>query len=168
MSVSMYRASIPVLTRSLNNLSAILEKASAHAAAGNIDPAGLVNARLAPDMLTLAGQIQRASDSAKGAAARLAGIENPSFADDETTFADLQERIVKTRRFLESVSAEQIDGSATRTIEINLGAKMTFRGDDYLLNFALPNFYFHVTTAYDILRHNGVPVGKMDYLGQFE
>ena len=168
MSVSMYRASIPVLTRSLNNLSAILEKASAHAAAGNIDPAGLVNARLAPDMLTLAGQIQRASDSAKGAAARLAGIENPSFADDETTFADLQERIAKTRRFLEGVSAEQIDGSATRTIEINLGAKMTFRGDDYLLNFALPNFYFHVTTAYDILRHSGVPVGKMDYLGQFE
>ena len=168
MSVSMYRASIPVLTRSLNNLSAILEKASAHAAAGNIDPAGLVNARLAPDMLTLAGQIQRASDSAKGAAARLAGIENPSFADDETTFADLQERIVKTRRFLESVSAEQIDGSATRTIELNLGTKVIFRGDDYLLNFALPNFYFHVTTAYDILRHSGVPVGKMDYLGTFE
>jgi hypothetical protein len=168
MSLSMYRASIPVLTRALNNLSAILEKASAHAAAGNIDPAELVGARLAPDMYTLAGQIQRASDSAKGAAARLAGIENPSFADDETTFADLQERIVKTRRFLESVSAEQIDGSATRTIELNLGTKVTFRGDDYLLNFALPNFYFHVTTAYDILRHSGVPVGKMDYLGKFE
>jgi len=127
-----------------------------------------VGARLAPDMLTLAGQIQRASDSAKGAAARLAGIENPSFADDETTFADLQERIVKTRRFLEGVSAEQIDGSAARSIELNLGTKVTFRGDDYLLNFALPNFYFHVTTAYDILRHSGVPVGKMDYLGKVD
>jgi len=168
MSISMYRASIPVLVRSLNNLSAILEKGSAHAAAGNIDPAELVGARLAPDMLTLAGQIQRASDSAKGAAARLAGIENPSFADDETTFADLQERIVKTRRFLEGVSAEQIDGSAARSIELNLGTKVTFRGDDYLLNFALPNFYFHVTTAYDILRHSGVPVGKMDYLGKVD
>jgi hypothetical protein len=168
MSLSMYRASIPVLVRALNNLSAILEKGAAHAAASNIDPAELVGARLAPDMLTLAGQIQRASDSAKGAAARLAGIENPSFADDETTFADLQERIVKTRRFLESVSAEQIDGSAARTIELNLGTKVTIRGDDYLLNFALPNFYFHVTTAYDILRHSGVPVGKMDYLGKIE
>ncbi|WP_158903737.1 DUF1993 family protein [Burkholderia sp. L27(2015)] len=168
MSLSMYRASIPVLVRMLNNLSAILEKGSTHAAAGSIDPAELVGARLAPDMLTLAGQIQRASDSAKGVAARLAGIENPSFADDETTFADLQERIAKTRRFLESVNAEQIDGSAARPIELNLGTKVTLRGDDYLLNFALPNFYFHVTTAYDILRHSGVPVGKMDYLGKVE
>jgi uncharacterized protein len=167
MSLSMYRASIPVLMRGLDNLAALLEKASAHAEASHIDPTSLIDARLAPDMLTLAGQIQRASDTAKGTAARLAGIEAPSFADDETTFADLQARIAKTKRFLAGVNAEQIDASATRTITLS-AIKHPFLGDEYLLTFALPNFFFHVTTAYDILRHSGVPIGKMDYLGSFD
>jgi hypothetical protein len=166
MTISMYQASVPVFIRALANLSAILDKGAAYADAKKIDPAVLINARLAPDMRPLSSQIQFASDSAKGCAARLAGVTVPSFPDTETTFADLQERIRKTSDFLKSVSAAQIDGSETRTITLKLGGnQVDFAGQAYLLDFALPNFFFHVTTAYDILRHNGAPLAKKDYLG---
>jgi hypothetical protein len=168
MSLSMYQASIPVFIRVLGNLSEILDKAAAYAAAKKIDPAVLINARLAPDMLALAHQVQIATDGVKGCAARLAGIAIPSFADTETTFPELQARIAKTVDFLNSVRAEQIDGSETRQITIKLRGKDTvFDGQAYLLTYVNPNFYFHVTTAYDILRHNGLEIGKMDYLGSF-
>jgi hypothetical protein len=161
MSISMYRASIPVFIRALNNLSAILKKGEAHEGS-----ASFIDARLAPDMLTLAGQVQRASDAAKAAVARLGGIDNPSFPDTEKTFAELQARIKKTIDFLQSVKPGQIDGSEQKTIEMKAaGRELKFTGIDYLLGFALPNFYFHVTAAYAILRHKGVQIGKMDYLG---
>jgi len=161
MSISMYRASVPVFIRALNNLSAILKKGEAHESS-----ASFIEARLAPDMLTLAGQVQRASDGAKGALARLGGIDNPSLPDTEKTFAELQARIKKTIDFLQSVKAEQIEGSEQKKIEFKAGSReLKFIGVDYLLGFALPNFYFHVTTAYAILRHKGVPLGKMDFLG---
>ena len=161
MSISMYRASIPVFIRALGNLSAILKKGEAHEGS-----ASFIDARLAPDMLTLAGQVQRASDAVKAGAARLGGIDNPSFPDTEKTFTELQARIKKTIDFLQSVKPEQIDGGEQRTIQLKAGQReLKFTGMDYLLGFVLPNLYFHVTTAYDILRHKGVPIGKMDYLG---
>jgi uncharacterized protein len=164
MPLSMYQASIPVLVRGLKNLSAVLRKGEAHP-----DGASLVEARLAPDMFTLAGQVQRASDTSKGCAARLAGIANPSFPDEEKTFADLQARIDKTIAFLQSVKPEQIEGSESRPIELKAGSTtINFTGESYLFGFVIPNFFFHVTTGYDILRHKGVALGKMDYLGAGE
>ena len=161
MSLSMYQVSIPVLVRGFDALSAVLKKGEAHP-----DAAALVEARLAPDMFTLAGQVQRATDTAKGCAARLAGIDNPSFPDTETTFAQLQERIAKTVEFVQGVKPEQIDGSEDKPISFKAGpAILNFTGASYLFTFVVPNFFFHVTTAYDILRHKGVQVGKMDYLG---
>jgi hypothetical protein len=169
MSLSMYQASIPVFIRILGNLSAILDKAAAHAEAKKIDPSVLVNARLAPDMFPLSRQVQIATDGVKGCAARLAGIEIPSFADTESTFPELQARIAKTVAFLQSVRADQIDGSENRTVTLKTRGKDTsFQGQAYLLTFVNPNFYFHVTTAYDILRHNGVELGKTDYLGSYD
>lgn len=166
MALSMYQASIPVFIRMLGNLSKILDKAAAHAEAKKIDPAVLIRDRLAPDMLPFSFQIQTATDSAKGCAARLAGIEPPSFADTESTFPELKERIEKTLAFLQTATAAQIDGSEDRTVILKMrSGEMQFKGQDYLLHFALPNFYFHVTTAYAILRHNGVDVGKADFLG---
>ena len=166
MSLSMYQASIPVFIRMLSNLSAILDKAVAQAEAKKLDPSALLKARLAPDMLPFTFQIQTASDSAKGCAARLAGIEAPSFADTETTFPELKARIAKTLEFLRSVKPEQIDGSEERNVTLKLRTgEMHFKGQTYLLAFALPNFYFHVTTAYALLRHNGVEIGKQDFLG---
>jgi hypothetical protein len=162
MPISMHQASVPVFIRALKNLSAILEKGAAHPDAGSF-----VEARLATDMLTLAGQIQRASDSAKGCAARLAATEAPSFPDVEKTFPELQERIRKTIDYLNSVPAAQIDGSEERPISLKAGAnEYQFTGMSYLLGFAIPNFFFHVTTAYAILRNRGVQIGKMDYLGR--
>jgi hypothetical protein len=162
----MYQASIPVFVRMLSNLSAILGKAAAYAEAKKIEPAVLVNARLAPDMRPLSFQVQVACDSAKGCAARLAGIEAPSHPDTETTLAELQARIAKTIDFLQSVSAARIDGSEERTVILKMRTQeMQFQGQAYLLSFALPNFYFHVTTAYAILRHNGLDIGKADFLG---
>ena len=164
MPLSMYQASIPVLVRGLKNLSAVLRKGEAHAGG-----AVLVEARLAPDMYTLAGQVQRASDTSKGCAARLAGIAPPSFPDEEKTFADLQARIDKTIAFLQSVKPEQIDGSEAKPIEFKAGpTTLKFTGESYLVGFVIPNFFFHVTTAYDILRHKGVALGKLDYLGAGE
>ncbi|MET1027691.1 MAG: DUF1993 domain-containing protein [Dongiaceae bacterium] len=162
----MYQASVKVFTRQLNNLTAILDKAAAHAEAKKIDPSVFINARLAPDMLPLAGQIQIATDSAKGCVARLAGIEVPSYADTESTFPELRERIAKTVAFLESVTAAQLEGSDERKITLKVrGKEVDFVGREFLLHFAHANFYFHVTTAYAILRHNGLEIGKQDYLG---
>ena len=166
MSLSMYQASIPVFIRALNVLATLLNKAVTHAEENGLDPDSLLSARLVDDMYQLSAQIQRASDAAKFGAARLAAISPPSFADEETSFAQLQERIANTIAFLEQVKPEQIDGSEEREIVMKLRDREThFTGQSYLLTFALPNFLFHVTTAYDILRHKGVKIGKMDYLG---
>jgi uncharacterized protein len=166
MTLSMYQALVPGLQRALTALDAILDKAAAYAEERKIDPAVLVSARLAPDMYPLSKQVQLLSDTAKGACARLAGLPVPSFADTETTFPELKARIAKTRDFIAGVAADQIDGSETRDIILKAGAQEHhFKGQDYLVFFVLPNFYFHVTAAYAILRHNGVPLGKLDYLG---
>ncbi len=166
MSLSMYHASIPVFTRQLNNLSTILGLAAAHAEAKKIDPSVFLNARLAPDMFPLSRQVQVACDGVKGGTALLAGIEAPSYADDETSFAELQARITKTLGFLQGVSAAQIDSSEERTVTLKRRDKEThFQGQAFLLDHVLPNFYFHLTTAYAILRHNGVEIGKRDFLG---
>jgi len=166
MTLSMYAVSVPVLVRGLTNLSAILDKAVASAEARKIDPAVFVSARLAPDMNPFSAQIQTASDSAKGAGARLTGTEAPSFPDTETTFPELQARIKNTIDYLQSLKPEQFDGADTRDVIMKFpNGEMKFSGQDFLFSFALPNFFFHLTTAYAILRHNGVPIGKMDFLG---
>jgi hypothetical protein len=162
----MYTASAPRLANTLKNLSEILTKAEAHAAARKIDAAVLLGSRLYPDMLALTTQIQIATDTAKGAVARLAEVEVPRFEDNEKSFAELQQRIARVVAFIESVPAERIDGSEERRISLKLGGKETsFSGLQYLTAFVLPNFYFHVAIAYAILRHNGVELGKRDYLG---
>ncbi len=167
MPLSMYQASTPVFVRTLGNLSAILAKGAAFAEAKKIDPSVLINARLAPDMFPLARQVQIASDGVKGCAARLAGLDVPSYPDTETTFPALRVRIAKTVAFIQGISAAQIDGSENRDITLQIRKQdVHFKGQAYLLNFVLPNLYFHVTTAYAILRHNGVEIGKMDFLGK--
>ncbi len=167
MKISMYQTSVPTFIRMLNNLAAILEKAAAHAETKKIDPEVLVNSRLYPDMLPLVQQIQIASDGAKGGAARLAGLEPPKFEDNEKTFPELIARINKTIAYLNTLKPEQIDGSEERTITLAMRTRtLTFQGMPYLLNHVLPNFYFHVTTAYGILRHCGVELGKRDFLGK--
>lgn len=166
MALSMYDFSIPVLKQSLGSLAVILRKAADHAESRKIDPSAFISARLFPDMFALAKQVQIATDQAKGCAARLAGIDIPSFEDNETTFGELQARIDKTIAFLDSVKAQQINGSETRDIVLQLRERtVEFKGQDYLLKWVMPNFYFHVTTAYNILRHNGVDIGKRDFLG---
>lgn len=166
MSLTMYRASIPAFIRGLEVLSTLLEKAVAFADEKGIAHADIIGARLAPDMLPFASQIQRASDTSKLSAQRLAGGEAPRFEDNEDSFDALQERIANTIIYLKSIDAKQLDGSDTRTVTVKFkDAQPSFSGVDYLLGFGLPNFYFHVVTAYDILRHLGVPIGKMDYLG---
>jgi hypothetical protein len=168
MSLSMYQASVPVFVRMLDNLSKILDLAVQYAEEKKIDPSVLINARLAPDMYPLSRQVQIATDMAKGCAARLAGLEVPVYEDNETTFPELQARIAKTLAFIQSVSAEQIDGSEERTVILKLrGKEVSFKGQPYLLHFVLPNFYFHITIAYAILRHNGLAIGKMDYIGSY-
>lgn len=168
MSISIYDVAIPPLLRGLATLSGYIDKAAEFAAEREIDPSVLVNAQLAPDMLPLSGQVQRASDSAKAAVGRLTGLEVPSFADTETTLPELKERIAKTVAFLQSVPKEKFSGSENRPVELKFGANAkTLRGESYALVFLLPNFLFHVTTAHAILRHNGVKVGKLDYLGSF-
>lgn len=166
MTLSMYQASAPRFANTLRNLSAILAKAQAHCEARKIDPLVLTAARLFPDMFALARQVQIACDSAKGAVARLAGVEIPKHEDTEQTFAELQARIAKTLAFIESVKPAQIDGSEEKTVTLKLrGSDVSFKGLRYLLGFAWPNFYFHVVTAYNILRHNGVELGKPDFIG---
>jgi len=168
MSLTLYQASIPVFVRMLDNLSTILDKAAAHAEAKKIDPAVFVNARLAPDMFPLSRQVQIATDMVKGCAARLAGIEVPRYEDNETTFAELQARIDKTKAFIQSVNASQIDGSEERPITLKFGSReLSFLGQPYLLDFVLPNFHFHLSMTYAVLRHNGVEIGKKDYVGDY-
>ena len=167
MSVSIQHVAVTSITRGLKTLSSLLDKAEAHARASGADPEAYVTARLFEDMLPLSGQIQRASDTAKGAIARLAAVEAPAMADDETTFAQLQDRVARTLAYVESVPASAFAGAESREITVPAGPSITlgFTGLDYLLEFVIPNFQFHVVTAYDILRHNGVPLGKRDFLG---
>jgi hypothetical protein len=165
MNISMFEASAPRFVTMLRALDAILAKAEAHATAKKIDPAVLINARLFPDMFPLVRQVQIASDHAKGACARLAGVELPKYEDNEQSFADLRARIAKTVAFVETFKPEQINGNEERSITLKVGGNdRTFTGLPYLVGFAWPNFYFHLVTAYNILRHNGVEIGKRDYL----
>jgi uncharacterized protein len=167
MSITMYQASVPALIRGLTNLQTIVGKAQAHAAEKQIEPSVLTGARLFPDMLPLMRQIHIATDTAKGCAARLAGVEAPKFEDVEVTFDELHTRIQKTIDYLNTFKPEQFEGAQDRTITLKMRTgPIEFTGVNYLLGFVLPNFYFHITTAYDILRHNGVDLGKLDYLGR--
>lgn len=168
MNLSMYQASVPVFQKMLKNLKAILQKGEAYAAAKQMDPATLLSGRLHPEMFPLTRQVQIAADAAKLGCARLSGIDAPKFEDNETTFAQLVERIDKTLTYLATLKPEDLDGREDRDISFAAGPRsIQFKGIGYLVNWALPNFYFHVTTAYAILRHLGVDVGKMDYLGSF-
>lgn len=166
MTLSMYQASVPAFTQQLTALADVLAKAEAHASARKIDPAVLVNARLFPDMFPFVRQVQIACDFAKGAAARLAGVDVPAWEDNERTFPELKARVARTLAFVATIKPAQIDGSERREISIKIGGKpVTLEGQPYLVGFALPNFYFHATTAYAILRHNGVELGKRDFIG---
>ena len=166
MSLSMYQASAPVFVTMLNNLAAILEKGEALAKERKIEEGVMLNWRFAPDMFALTRQVQIATDFAKGTTARLAGAEVPKYADDEASFAALKKRIAKTVSFVETFKPADIDGSENRDITLTVaGQELRFKGQPYLLHFALPNFYFHVTTAYDLLRACGVAIGKRDFIG---
>lgn len=168
MTISMYQASVPCLTRTLNNLVGILTKGQAYAEAKSIDPTILLNSRLYPDMFPLTRQIQIASDIARRGVANLAGIEAPAIEDTETTFPELIDRLQKAIAYLETFTAEQIDGTETKDVTVPAGGgeTITMQGWPFLSFVVLPNVYFHVVTAYDILRHNGVEVGKRDFLGR--
>lgn len=167
MSLSMYQASVPVFIRMLGNVRAILEKGAAYAEAKKFDASVLVQSRLAPDMFPLSRQVQVAADMAKGCAARLAGVEPVKFEDTETTIPQLIARIDKTVAHLKTFKPAQIDGSEDRSITIPLrSGPREFKGQGYLLNFVMPNFYFHCTTAYALLRHNGLDLGKPDFIGR--
>ncbi|HEX9687222.1 MAG TPA: DUF1993 domain-containing protein [Burkholderiales bacterium] len=166
MTISMYQASAPRFANTLKNLSAILDKAQAHADAKKLDPKVLTAARLYPDMFPMSRQVQSACDTAKGAVARLAGVEVPAHEDTEQTLEELKARIAKTITFIQSIQPARIDGSEEREVVLKFrSGEVKFKGMQYLLGHALPNFYFHVTTAYNILRHNGVEIGKRDYIG---
>lgn len=168
MTISMYASSIPVFKHILGSLSDILDKAEAHAAAKKIEPSALLQARLFPDMFTMRRQVLIACDFAKGASARLAGVDVPKYEDTEQTFGELKARIAKTLAFIDTLAPAQIDGSEERDITTQAGPETKhFKGQRYLLHYALPNFYFHVTTAYAILRHSGVELSKHDYVGPF-
>ena len=166
MKLSMYDATVPVSIRAMNNLAVILEKAAAHAEARKIDPAVLIQGRLFPDMFPLARQVQVASDTAKYGPARLAGAEAPAYEDNETSFADLVGRVRRTVAYLETLPKAAFEGAEDRTVTWQArGKSRSMQAMPYLFNHVLPNIYFHVTTAYAILRHNGVELGKADYLG---
>jgi len=166
MNISMYQASVPRFVNILGNLSNIIDKAQAHVDAKKLDTAALTSYRLFPDMLPMTAQVQIACDAAKGVVARLAGVEIPAFEDNEKTLADLKARIAKTIGFIRTVTPAQIDGTEDKEIVIKRGDKETrYNGMQFLLGHAIPNFYFHVATTYNILRHNGIEIGKRDYLG---
>jgi len=167
MSISMHAASVPIFVRMLTNVLAWLDKAEAHAAAKKFDPSNYLGLRLTADMLPFTSQIQIASDSAKLCVARLAGVEAPKWADDEKTFAELRGRIRKAIDYVQSVPAAKFDGAESREIQLPLGPGRTLKltGEAMLRGFSLPNFFFHVTMTYALLRHGGVELGKMDYLG---
>lgn len=165
MSVSMYAISVPSFQKHLHALDGLLDKAAAYASARKFDANVLLNARLYPDMFEFTRQIQACSDFAKSSCARLAGVDIPSMPDVEKTIPELKERIAKTLSFLETLTPEQMDGTDAKTFTIKVGPNdMTFSGKDYLLHFALPNFYFHAATAYGLLRHNGLEIGKRDFM----
>ncbi len=167
MSISMYQISIPVMIRALTNLVGVLKKGEAFAESKKINPSILINDRLAPDMFPLTRQVQIATDIARRGAARLAGMEAPKLDDNEQSFADLYARINSTIDYLKGFKPEQIDGTENKAISFEVrGNKTDFTGQQMLLHFTLPNVFFHVTTAYAILRHNGVDIGKADYLGK--
>ena len=167
MTFSIYQASVPVYIRRLEALSAILDKAAAYASQRKIDPAALIQARLYPDMLPLGRQVQIACSHAVRGAARLSGAEPASVEDKETSFDDLTARVAKTLAFLKSVDAKKMEGMEDREITYPVGdRKMTLKAGEYLLHFSMPNFYFHLTTAYDILRNNGLEIGKADFMGE--
>lgn len=167
MTISMYQASIPVFLRALDNLAGVLRLGDAHATAKRIDPMVLTGARLYPDMYPLSRQVQIACDMVKGGAARLAGIDPPPRPDTEKTFVELIERVEWTQAFLRRFDADQIDGSETRPITMRTPfGELHFNGQQYLLNFVLPNLYFHTATTYNLLRHSGVELGKRDFLGR--
>jgi hypothetical protein len=166
MSITMHQAAFPPVLRTLHAMSTILDKAAAHCEARKIDPSVLLNYRLAPDMFALTRQIQVATDQAKGMAARLAGAEVPSYPDTESSIEELKARIAKTIDFVQSLSPDRYEGSEDREVTLKMrGGERTFNGRDYVFGFVLPNFYFHATTAYDILRHAGVELGKLDFMG---
>lgn len=166
MSISMYQVSAPRFAHMLKSLSGILDKVEAHCETKKIDPTALTTARLYPDMYHFTKQVQVACDTAKGAVARLAGVEIPKDEDTEKTFSELKARIAKTVDFIESVKPAQIDGTEDKEIVLKRGSReVNYKGTEYLLGFAQQNFFFHVTTAYAILRHNGVEIGKRDFLG---
>lgn len=166
MALSMHRASVPVFVRGLKALSGLLTKAQAQGEAKGVAPEQILTARLAPDMLDLVAQIQRVSDTSKLSGARLSGVAAPPMADEEKTFEELQSRIARTVEYLESLDPAAFEGAESRTVPMKFGPQeIAFRGDDYLFNFALPNFYFHVAIAHGILRNQGVEVGKRDFLG---
>ena len=168
MTLSIYSAAIPVFKQILNSLSAILDKAESHVGDKKIDPNALLNFRLYPDMLPFVRQIQIATDFAKGCGARLAGVDVPPYEDSEQSFAELKARIAKTVAFIDALPQASIDGSETRAITTGSGEKTKhFTGQTYLFHYALPHFFFHATTAYDILRHNGIDVGKKDFIGSY-
>ena len=165
MALSMYQASVPAFQQILSCQTAILDKAAAYATAKKIEPSVILNARLFPDMFPFTRQVQIMCDFAKGASARLAGAEVPSYADTEASFDELKQRIAKTQGFIGGFKAAQIDGSEARDISLKIGGQeMNFKGRDYLVNFVMPNFFFHATTAYAILRHCGVELGKRDFM----
>jgi hypothetical protein len=166
MAISMYQASVPQFQKMLNNLSTILKKGEEYARAKQLEDTVLTGDRLFPDMFPLSRQVQIACDQVKNGMARLAGVEPPKFEDTEVTFAQLQERIAKTLTFIGGLTPAQIDGTEAKEIKYSVKEwHFEFVGDQYLLTWIIPNFYFHITTAYNILRHNGVEIGKMDYLG---
>src|SRR5262249_36055633 len=167
MTISLYKTSVPIFVQFLTSLSAVLDKAAAFAEAKKVDPSVLLNTRLAPDMFPLVRQVRAATDHALNAGGRLAGVELPKFANDETTIPQLKDRIAKTIDFLKGLKPAQIDGTEDKEIKIVFpsGASRDFTGQSLLLNNSLPNFYFHCTTAYDILRHCGVELGKRDFMG---
>ena len=169
MSITMYSASVPVFVRLLGNLSAWLDKAAAHAEAKKFDQSVYITSRLSPDMLPFPNQIQIACDGVKFGVARLSGVEAPKFEDNETTLAQLKERIAKTLAFVQSVDADKIIGTEEKDINVPRRAGvLVMKGERYLHQFVMPNFYFHVTTAYALLRHNGVELGKADFLGSLQ
>ncbi|NML61904.1 DUF1993 domain-containing protein [Massilia sp. RP-1-19] len=168
MSFSMYEASVPVFTQILNSLAAIIDKAETHTNGKNIEPAALLQARLYPDMFPFARQVQVATDFAKSCSARLAGVEVPRYEDTEKSFADLRERIARTLAFINDLPRAAIEESAQRDIVTGSGANVReFKGQVYLVHYAMPHFYFHATTAYALLRHNGVEIGKKDFIGSY-
>ena len=166
MAFTLYQATIPPVVQMLAALSAILDQAAAYCEERKIDPSVLIGYRLAPDMFPFSRQIQVVSDQAKGIAARLSGVEVPSYDDTEASFAELKGRLAKTLDFIKSIAPAKFEGGERREVQLRLrGQDVTFTGERYAINFALPNLYFHAATAYDILRHNGVPLGKADFLG---